>query len=53
MKIKEEQAQDLEGLISNLNLHSDLVPNSGFYVEVDQARNAPGVAPVRRLLVHL
>ena len=52
MKIREEQAQDLEGLISNLNLHSDLVPNSEFYVEVDQARFAPGYAPVRPLLVH-
>lgn len=48
---KEIQAQDFEGLIANLNLHSDLVPDSLFYVDVDQARNAPGDASVRQLLV--
>ena len=51
MIMREEQAQDLEGLIANLNLHSDLKPGSSFYVDVDNARNAPGDASVRQLLV--
>jgi hypothetical protein len=48
---KEEQAQDLESLIANLNLHADLAPDSSFYVDVDRARNAPGDASVRQKIV--
>ncbi|MCR5295088.1 MAG: hypothetical protein K6E30_07980 [Lachnospiraceae bacterium] len=48
---KEMQAQDLEGLIANLNLHSDLAPDSSFYVDVDRARNAPGDGSVRQKIV--
>lgn len=48
---KEEQAQDLESLIYNLNLHADLAPDSSFYVDVDRARNAPGDGSVRQKIV--
>lgn len=49
--MKNKQAKDLKGLIANLNLH-DLDPDSSFYVEVDEARNAPGAASARRYLVN-
>lgn len=51
MAKKEIQAQDFDSMILNLNLQADLVPDSTFYVDVDQARNAPGDASVRQLLV--